>query len=405
MHSLTSPYIEILSSQDDTHLLHALREKEPVHFVPSQQLWFVSSHEHVKALYSDEENVTQDARAWSFYNHRSQSAGGSLFDEFGPGSLKPEGHKRLRRLFIKAFTSSAVRRMEHQIHEVVQRYAQPLRSRHGEVIDLMGEFTKPIPTVVVGRIMGVGLGDDERHFCKLAQQIFMGFFPMQPPEVLARANSAFAELADWVRTLAVSRVKDPQDDLISNLMAVRDEGDQLEPDDIIRLITSLLAAGTETTARGGQAILDVLFNHPEYLEPVRKDPTLVQKAVSECLRWGFDGADFIIRYAAKDFQLNSKLIRKGQMIMLSAGGANKDPLVFQQPDVFDLERDQKQSLVFGHGAHYCIGAQLARAELGYMLEAIMEIAPRGSKVRKDLMRYEDNRSKKRSTTFPVEIAV
>ena len=109
------------------------------------------------------------------------------------------------------------------------------------------------------------------------------------------------------------------------------------------------------------------------------------------------------RFAVRDFTLRGRAIRKGQMMMLSLGGANRDPAVFADPDVLDIERDNREALYFGSGPHYCLGANLAKQEMGCMLDAALDIAPAGSRVREDLLVFQPMGPFKRPMNLPVQI--
>ena len=110
------------------------------------------------------------------------------------------------------------------------------------------------------------------------------------------------------------------------------------------------------------------------------------------------------RYAVRDFTLRGKTIRKGQMMMLALGGANRDPAVFPNPDVLDIDRDTRETMVFGHGPHYCLAANLARQEMGCMVDAMLDIVTPGSRVREDLMEFQQMGIFKRPLNLPIEIA-
>jgi cytochrome P450 len=110
-----------------------------------------------------------------------------------------------------------------------------------------------------------------------------------------------------------------------------------------------------------------------------------------------------VRFALRDFELRGKQIRKGQMIMLSIGGANRDPAVFENPDVLDLDRPVRDLATFGNGPHYCLGANLARQEMGCMLDALLDIMPPGSRVRAEQIEYLDLGLIRRPTNLPVLI--
>ena len=131
----------------------------------------------------------------------------------------------------------------------------------------------------------------------------------------------------------------------------------------------------ETTAIGGVVSLLTLLAHPQVIERLRRDRSLIPAAVNEILRFGFGGGAGLPRYAVRDFELRGKAIRKGQMLMLSFTGAHRDPSVFPDPDRFDIDRDTADLTIFGHGPHYCLGVHLARLELKIMYETILKKLP------------------------------
>ena len=125
--------------------------------------------------------------------------------------------------------------------------------------------------------------------------------------------------------------------------------------------------------------------------------------VLSAMRFAFGGPAGMQRFAVRDFELRGRTIRKGQMLMLSFGGANRDPAVFANPDVLDITRDARDLLVFGNGPHYCLGANLARQEMGSMLDAALDIVTPGSQVREDLQQFQQMGLFKRPLNLPVEI--
>ena len=319
-------------------------------------------------------------------------------------SQGPEEHARFRRLFNGALTPRAVRRMDAQIREVVERFAAPLRDRRGEVIDLLNDFTNPIPNTVISRIFGVRAGADEARFRDLAQEMIRAFFPFAPPEALASAEKALQEMSPWVRSMVAERRQELREDLISDLLRAQGEDERISDDEIVGLVSILIGAGSETTNLGGLVMIQTLLQHPEQLARVRADRSLVPKAVNEIMRFAFGGPAGMMRYAVRDFSLRGKSIRKGQMLMLALGGANRDPAVFSNPDVLDLDRDNRELLVFGNGPHYCLGANLARQEMGCMLDAALDIVTPGSRVREDLQQFQPLGLFRRPMNLPVEIA-
>ncbi len=400
----SDPFLELLTAKDPAPLVNRLRETDPVHFVPSLGFWFVTRHDDVKRLFNDPEHVTQDRSAWEHFEPAPAGSMLAWMEERSFARRGPEAHARFRRLFLGALTPRAVRRMDAQIREVVERFARPLRGRPGEVLDLLGDFTNPIPNTVISRVTGVPPGADEVRFRQLAQGLIRGFFPFAPPEALVLAESSLQEMAACVRAMAAERRLALGEDLVSDLIRTQERDETLDDDEIVVLISLLIGAGSETTNLGGVVLIRTLLEHPEPLKRVRDDRALVPKALNEILRFAFGGPAGIQRYALRDFELRGRSIRKGQMLMLSFGGANRDPAVFANPDVLDIERDARDLLVFGSGPHYCLGANLARQEMGAMLDAALDIVTPGSRVREDLQQFQQMGLFKRPLNLPVEIA-
>jgi cytochrome P450 len=191
--------------------------------------------------------------------------------------------------------------------------------------------------------------------------------------------------------------------MISDLIRAQDRGDRLSDDQIVMTITGLIGAGSETTAMGGMIAAMTLLDHPDQMDKLRREPEWIPNAVSEILRFGFGGPGGLPRYAVRDFTLRGKTIRKGQMMLLSFGGASRDPAVYDDPDRFDVTRDVKDLITFGSGPHYCLGSNLARQEMGCMVEAMLDFLPPGSRWRKDLMEFQTTGLFRRPVTLPIEL--
>jgi cytochrome P450 len=399
-------FLETLQASDPTPLTHRLRREDPVHYVPSLGFWVFTRHDDVKWLLSDPEYGSRDRSIWEHFEPREAGSWLRWFDDNNFARRDPIAHAKFRRRFINALTPRAVRRMDAQIREVVERFAAPLRDRRGDVIDLVTEFTNPIPNTVISRVTGVPPGDDEVRFRELAQGLIRGFFPFSPPDVMASAEICLGEMAEWVREMAAERRKSLGEDLISDLLRAQEQDDSLDDDEIIMLITLLIGAGSETTNFGSMAMIQSLIEHPEALERLRADRSLIPQAMGELLRFATGGgaAGGLLRWAGRDFEHRGKKLEKGQMLLLSFGAANRDPEVFPDPDRLDLDRDTRDSLVFGHGAHYCLGANLAKQEMGDMIDAAIDILTPGSRLRADLQQHRQLGLASRPCTLPVEIA-
>ena len=395
-------YIQLATAEDPYPLLHRMRDEDPVHRTPLG-FWFVTRHDDVKALFTDP-RVSGDRRAWALHQPAPEGSFFRWAEEHNLFSLPPEDHARIRRLVSAALTPRAVARMEGQIRTVVERFAAPMRGRRGQVIDLYGDFTNLIPNTVISDITGVSAeGGDQARFRQLAQDVIAGFLPFNPPEAQAAGESAFEELYGWVEKTAIARREVPAEDMISDLVQVMDEDDRLDDREVIMLVAGLVSAGSETTAIGGMILGMSLLKHPEVMERVRRDRSLIPRTVNEMIRLEFGGPAGVPRYALCDFELRGKPIAKGEMLMLGFGGANRDPSVYPDPDVLDIDRDNRALLSFGHGAHFCLGVNLARSELGCMMDAMLDLLPAGSEVLEDRIEYMQFGPFRRPVNMPVQI--
>jgi cytochrome P450 enzyme len=398
---LESPVLSEAYVLDPYPIIAGLRADDPVHFVPGIGFWLVTRYDDIRRLFTDD-NVTNDARAYEYFVPPPEGSFMRWATDHGLFALPPDEHARVRRLVSAAFTPRAIARMTAQVLEVVARFAAPLHGRHG-VVDLMAEFTDPIPNAVISYVTGVAApGGEEARFRELAQATIRGFFTFGDPEARERGGEAFAELADWVRQVANDRRRTPREDMITDLVRARDRGDAMSDDEIVVLIAALLGAGSETTAVGGLIAMMTLLEVPEVLERVRRDRTRVPNLVTEILRFRFGGGFGLPRYAVRDFELRGKHIRKGQLLLLSFTGAHRDPSVFPDPDRFDIDRDNGDMVVFGHGPHYCLGVHLAQAELRGMVEAALDFLPQGAMQRADLIEWQRVMFFRRPQNLPVD---
>ncbi|MEW6272555.1 MAG: cytochrome P450 [Thermodesulfobacteriota bacterium] len=398
---LESPVLGEAYVLDPAAVIARLRESDPVHFVPGLGLWLVTRYDDVRRLFTDPD-VTNDPRAHEHYVAPPEGSFMRWVSDHGLFALPPEEHARVRRLVSAAFTPRAIARMESQVLEVIEQLVAPVRGRRG-VVDLMAEVTDPIPNAVISRITGVAApGGEELRFRQLAQETIRGFFSFADPDAKQRGADAFMQLAAWVREVAAQRRRAPREDLITDLVRASDRGEAMSDDEIVILVAGLIGAGSETTAIGGVVSLRTLLEHPDVLERLRRDRSLVPAAVNEILRFGFGGGAGLPRYAVRDFELRGKTIRKGQMLMLSFTGAHRDGSVFPDPDRFDLDRDTADLTIFGHGPHYCLGVHLALAELRGVVDAALDFLPPGARLRDDLVEWQRMVFFRRPLNLPVD---
>jgi cytochrome P450 len=387
--------------KDPFPLLRRLREEDPIHYLESMDIWLATRYEDIHHLYTDP-RFTGDRRQWTHYRQPKEGTFFRWIDDYGLMALDRKTHALQRKLIGSGLSPRGVGNIEKKIRSVVDHFARPLHGRTG-VVDIMKEFTTPIPIVVVGTITGVTApGVDDTTFSELAQETIRGFFGFATEEVQERSERNYLQLSEWVRETIRQRREEPKDDLISHLVHTREGEYRLDDQGIVAQVSAMLAAGSETTSSGGVTAITTLLAHPEALERVRKDRSLTPQTINEVLRYGFGGIGGTMRFALEDLEYEGRDIRKGQAVMLSGGGASHDPEVYDDPDTFDIDRDPQDLLTFGLGPHYCLGANLAKCELVNILDAALDFLPPGATVLKDRIESENVGLFDRNKNCPID---
>ena len=391
------------SARDPAPLIAQLREEEPVCWIPGVDGWLVTRHEDVWRLFADE-RLTADPRAYERYKPPSAPGAARWLAEMPFRSTPSDPLSPGRRLVSAALTPRAVARIEERIREVVEQFAAPLRERH-DVVDLMGEFTAPVTTAVIGRMLGVPpKGDDEIRFRQLARLAAKGIRPFLSDEQRYESESATVEIAEYVLRLVEERRQEPREDLISDLVSASTAAATPASDEeIARVVGALIAPGTGTPGVAGARALRSLLLHPEQLSLLRQERSLLANAVDELLRYD-SGLTLMPRYVLEDFPLRNQLLKRGQLVALSLVGANRDPRVFPHPDELDLRRDTSEAVSFGHGPHYCPGANVARAELRSMIEAALDFVPLNARLLEEQVRWSSSGFMGQIKSLPVDFA-
>ncbi|HYU14595.1 MAG TPA: cytochrome P450 [Candidatus Acidoferrum sp.] len=347
------------------------------------------------------------------FGHRPGGEGGIFRTEGAAGDRRsflahdPPDHTRLRRLVSKAFTARLVERLRPRISELVDSL---LAAVPGET-DLISALAWPIPVAIISELLGVP-AEDKSRFKSWSAALARGLDPdfMLPPAEIAQREKARDEFVDYFRALADRRrgrgnspigrgnENGGGNDLLSALVAVSDQGDMLTEAELLATCILLLVAGHETTVNliGNGAL--ALLRHPDQLAWFRAHPEAVAGAVEELLRYD-PPVQLTARSALEDLELNGHRMRRGQVILMLIGAANRDPAVFPDPDRLDLTRVPERHLSFGLGIHYCLGAPLARLEGQIALSKLFqrEVSQAGE------VSYRDNLILRGLATLPVRV--
>lgn len=271
-------------------------------------------------------------------------------------TVDPPDHTRLRNLVHRAFTPRMIREMGGRIQQISDDLIDAMQGK--SQIDLIHDYTVPLPITVIAELLGIPASDREK-FREWTQVIIVDGTRGVNSDGMA---AAALEFIMYFHQLFDERRATPQDDLISGLLQVEEAGDKLDSQELISMVFLLLAAGHETTVNLlANGTLDLL-QHPDQLKLLRENPKLMDSAVEEMLRFNGPVGATTMRWALEDIEMYGQVIPAGDMVLASLLGADRDPKVFANPDVFDITRSPNPHIAFGHGIHYCLGAPLARME-------------------------------------------
>jgi cytochrome P450 len=285
--------------------------------------------------------------------------------------LDPPDHTRLRKLVSKAFVPKVVNELQPEIAGLVNGLLDRVADKGR--FEAIGDLAYPLPVAVICRLLGVPL-EDEPEFGRASALMAQALDPFlaitgAPSEGMQERLRASQWLREYLLDLIGQRRARPGDDLMSRLIAVEESGDQLSEDEIVSTCSLLLIAGHETTVNLiANAILAMLRN-PAQWAALGADADRAPAVIEETLRYD-PPVQLVVRIAADDMAIGDTRVAKGDTMMLLLAAAQHDPSEFEQPEVFDPDRNAFRHLAFGKGLHYCLGAPLARLEAAVALSAV-----------------------------------
>ncbi|MER6380227.1 cytochrome P450 [Streptomyces sp. NPDC001250] len=345
-----------------------LRDTAPVQRITGPDgapAWLVTRYEDVRAALADP-RLSLDKRHASDGTYKGFALPPAL--DANLLNMDPPDHTRIRRMVGRAFTPHRVQ----QLREPIRRTADRLLDAFGPhgTTDLVAAYAAPLPITVICDLLGV----PESH--RLDFRVWTDALVAPDPARPGAAREAVAAMLGFFTGLLAAKRAEPADDLLSDLIAVRDEdGDRLSEDELMSLTFVILFAGYENTVQLiGNAVLGLL-QHPDQLAALRKDPTHIPAAVEELARYEGPALLAIRRFPVEDVTIGGVTVPAGETVLVSLSAANRDPARFPDPDRLDLSRDATGHLALGHGIHYCLGAPLARAETEIALAALLERFP------------------------------
>jgi len=328
----------------------------------STPVWFFSTYEDVNTLLKDKRLVRDENLALPPEKQYKPSVVEQLVNNH---MLNKDGedHRRLRSLVSQAFTPKRIELLEPRIRDLATELVGALRAE-GQM-DVIADFSSQFPTIVILEMLGVPLEDRDKLRNWSRVFIEMGSFE----DFMAMAT----EFTSYLRKLFDARRQEPQDDLISALLAAEEEGDKLSEDELFSTLVLLIIAGHETTMNLiGNAML-ALTQDLEKLEFLKAHPEAMKVAVEEFLRYDAPVERALFRLLAEDMSFKGHELKRGDAVILIIGSANRDEVKFSDADKLVLDRQVNQHLSFGKGIHYCLGAPLARLEADIGLNALLSL--------------------------------
>jgi cytochrome P450 len=350
----------------------ALRARGEVHRHEGLGLAVAVSHAACSAVLRDR----SAGRLWRDKEPVESFAAFNLLHRSSLLESEPPRHTRLRRLISAAFGRGHTERLRPWVRTVAASMVSSLAAEIEAAgsADLLSHLAAPLPVEVIAELLGVPAADRPRLRPWSNAIVKMYEYDLAPP-VAEAAEAAAAEFVAYLRSLAASRASAPGDDLISDLVAVRDGSDRLSDDELVGTAVLLLMAGHEATVNViGNGVLALLTHRSEW-ERLVASPALLPTAVEELIRYDAP-LQLFERTATEDTSVAGYRVAVGEKIAALLGAAARDPAVFAEPDRLDVGRSPNPHLGFGAGIHYCVGAPLARVEIAAALEALLTRLPR-----------------------------
>jgi len=356
-----------------------LREETPIFHSAALGMTLLTRYEDIRAVLLDgrfgrtldyvtpREEIQRKRREanWTRLPNYSRYVRVNLLETEGPD------HSRVRKLVSSALSPRRIRELRERVQSVVNTLFD--RIVPAGRMEFVSEMAVPLPVHMISELLG--WPEEERHRLRpWSAHIVRLYEKDHTAEDESRAETAASEFAAMLDVLADSRRAHPQEDLVSALVSIVDGGDRLSRDELIATCMLLLNAGHEATVNGAGNGLLALLQHPAQLEKLRTDRSLLTTAIEEMIRYDAP-LQLFHRFVLEDLEFRGFRLRKGDVVGLLYGCANRDPQAFERAEEFDIARTPNRHLGFGTGAHFCLGAPLARLELEVLFGTLLSRLP------------------------------
>ena len=343
-------------------------------------VWHEGMQIFLAARHSDANDVFRNKSLGRIFTDKKPDFEWETFNWLHSDSIldsEPPKHTRLRSLVAKAFNRNKIEGMRPAVERITQQLLDAIdeKVKSGETFDLIADYAEPLPVKIIADLLG--FPESEEHLLRPWSQSIVKMYEVNPSEQYQmEAKKAAAEFAEYVRSLAEHRKKNPGQDLITDLAMVEENGEKLNSHELVATCVLLLNAGHEASVNAFGNGMVAALERPDQAELLRKNSrAITDTALEEFMR--FDAPLHLFeRTATVDTELGGVKIERGQKIAALIGSANRDSAVFERADEMDLTRDPNPHIGFGAGIHFCLGAPLARLEMSVSLPALWEKYPK-----------------------------
>jgi len=360
----TAPAYSLDGGRSLHRWLRDMREHHPVHRELLTRVWTLYR-------YRDITQATADPAVFSseLWRYLPGDRGDDALTAGNLTAMDPPRHRLVRDLVSRSFTARAVGALRPRIAAIAAELIGAVADR-GEM-DVVADLSDPLPVLVIGELLGLPMADRELLSDWARRLLSFDKGDLTDEVVRKRVADTQQELLDYLRVHCRRRRTNPQDDLISRLIRAEVDGQRLTEDEVVNFANLLLLAGHVTTTLLLANIVLTLDEHPAVAAEARADRGLIPGLIEETLRY----RPVIVsnmRVTTRAVTVGTEQLPAGQLVSLSFISGNRDEQYFTDPDRFDIHRDARKHLGFGHGIHYCLGAPLARLELGIALDAMFD---------------------------------
>ncbi|MDF9465344.1 cytochrome P450 [Bacillus sp. FSL K6-0273] len=346
--------------EDAYEIYKESRKKQPILFVNQVEIgkeWLITRYEDALPLLKDNRlkkdwtNVfSQDIKNMYLSVDNSDHLTTHMLNS------DPPNHSRLRSLVQKAFTPKMIAQLDGRIERIADDLISDIE-RKG-TLNLVDDYSFPLPIIVISEMLGIPK-EDQAKFRIWSHAVIAS---PETPEEIKETEKQLSEFITYLQYLVDIKRKEPKEDLVSALILAESEGHKLSARELYSMIMLLIVAGHETTVNLITNTVLALLENPNQLQLLKDNPKLIDSAIEEGLRYYSPVEVTTARWAAEPFQIHDRTIEKGDMVVIALASANRDETVFENPEVFDITRENNRHIAFGHGSHFCLGAPLARLE-------------------------------------------